>query len=492
MIDNSIKRESGLWEVVVGLEVHAQVASRSKLFSPTPNEAGAEPNTNVSFLDLGFPGQLPVLNSDCVKKAIRTGLGVRGCVETCSIFDRKSYFYPDLSLGYQISQFFRPIVTGGEVEFFVFADNSYYIKNVALERIHLEQDAGKSVHDLFPQETALDFNRAGVGLMEVVSKPEISSAEEAMSFLRMLRCTLRCLGTCDGDMEKGNMRADVNISVRKKGDPLGTRVEIKNLNSIRYVGQVIQKESLRQIEVLERGGEVEQCTCLYNPKTSEINILRRKEDALDYRYFPDPDIPPLYLSEEEIRDEQEKMPELPIARIKRYCEAYGVSPYDANILVDDMAVSEFFEQALTHLSDVRLGRSLSLWIVGELFAKMSAEKTSIQESRVSPKVLVDIVNMVDKGVVSRLMAKELLEVVWETQENPEFVVKAKGWVQVDDESALEAWVKEVLEAHASEVEAYKNGKDKLKGFFVGQVMKKSQGKANPQKVNETLMRLLED
>ncbi len=493
MQDLTIKRESGEWEVIVGMEVHAQISSKTKLFSHAPNDFSASQNTNVAWLDVGFPGQLPVLNEECVRKAALTGMGVKGNVEKFSVFDRKGYFYPDLPLGYQISQYYHPIVKGGVVEFFVFEDNKGYLKTVNLERIHIEQDAGKSIHDLFGDQTALDFNRAGVGLMEIVTKPEIYSAEEAMACMKMLRCILRYLDTCDTNMEEGNMRADVNISVRPKGDPLGTRVEIKNLNSIRYIGQVIQKESLRQIKSLEKGVPIEQTTCLYNPKTSDIFVLRRKEDEADYRYFPDPNIPAVHLSDEMMADIRQSVPELPIDKMKRYRSEYGIGDYEANILAEDLAVSRYFESAVGMLSDgVRLAREVALWLVGDIFAKISAEKVSIGESRFTAKDLSSLVELLDSGKISRPIAKELVEKVWETQESPISIVEKEGLEQVGDDDTLRQWTLEVLAASEKEVAAYKAGKVQLKGFFVGQVMKKSQGKADPKKVNLIISEVLEE
>ena len=489
--DFLIHRDSGSWETVVGLEIHAQVVSESKLFSTAKTEFTVEPNINVTLFDIALPGMLPVLNKACVVQAVRTGLGLNGQVNKKSVFDRKSYFYPDLPQGYQISQFFHPIVSGGYLDIALGDGDERYEKRINLERIHLEQDAGKSIHDLFAGKTAIDLNRAGIALMEIVTKPDMRSADEAMAFLKALRLLLRYLGTCDANMDQGSLRADVNVSVRKVGEPLGTRVELKNINSVKFVGRAIESEAMRQICLIESGESVQQQTCTFDPSTCEIKPLRAKEDEIDYRYFPDPDLPPLYITQEFIDKQRALLPELPSAKSERYQREYGLGRYESLVLVEDKAVSDFFEEVVGFLSGAdKAPREAAMWIIGEVFAAMSADGVSIQEKPIKASHLAMIIACVCEGKISRPVSKEVFSHTWETEENPQEFIEKKGLTQVSDEGAVTEWVQEILAAHMQEVEAYKAGKEKLLGFFVGQVMKKSSGKANPKIVGEVVKRLL--
>ena len=485
-----IERESGKWETVIGLEVHAQVTSESKLFSTANTSFTVEPNINISLFDIAFPGMLPILNRECVRQAVRTGLGLNGTVNEKSVFDRKSYFYPDLPQGYQISQFFHPIVTGGYLDLLVGGQGGYE-KRVHLERVHLEQDAGKSIHDLFPGKTAIDLNRAGVALMEIVTKPEMRSAEEAAAFVKYLRLLLRYLGTCDANMDQGSLRADVNVSVRKEGEPLGTRVELKNINSIKFISKAIEVESLRQIELIESGGKVLQQTCTFDPNTYVVKPLRAKEDEIDYRYFPDPDLPPLYLEQSFIDDQRRCLPELPLARAARYQQDYKLAPYEAHVLVEDKLVGDFFEDVVIALQGKpQAPREAAMWIIGEVFAATSTD-VKISDLKITPNTLAELVECVIDGVISRTTSKDVFAHMLKTGEAPRAFIEEKGLTQVSDEGTILAWAQEVVQEHPKEVEAYHGGKDKLLGFFVGQVMRKSSGKANPQVVASIVSKTLQ-
>ena len=479
----TIEGETGAWEVVVGLEVHAQVISKSKLFSGASTEFGAEPNTQVSTVDAGFPGMLPVLNRECVAQAVRTGLGLGARINTMSRFDRKNYFYADLPTGYQISQFAHPIVGAGEIEIEL-ADGA--VKTVGITRLHLEQDAGKSLHDQDPTRSYIDLNRAGVALMEIVSEPDMRSPEEAGAYVRKLRSILRYLGTCDGNMDEGSMRADVNVSVRRHGEPFRTRCEIKNVNSIKFVMQAVEAEARRQVEVWEGGGAVEQETRLFDAARGRTRGMRSKEDAHDYRYFPDPDLLPLVLDEAWIEGLRGALPELPDAKKRRFVAEYGLPVYDAGVLTAEQATAHFFEQAARG----RDARLVANWMLGDFFAALNRTGRSIEDSPVSAASLGALVDLLSDETISGRIAKEVFEAMVETGETPGAIVDARGLRQVKDSSAIDAAVDAVLAAHADKLAEYRSGKDKLFGFFVGQVMKATAGKGNPALVNEALRRKL--
>jgi aspartyl-tRNA(Asn)/glutamyl-tRNA(Gln) amidotransferase subunit B len=474
-----IKGATGDWEVVVGMEVHAQVTSNAKLFSGASTTFGAEPNANVSLVDAAMPGMLPVINEACVRQAIRTGLGLKAKVNERSSFDRKNYFYPDLPQGYQISQYKSPIV--GEGEIIVDMADGRAI-TVGIERLHLEQDAGKSLHDQHPTMSFVDLNRAGVALMEIVSKPHLRSSDEAKAYLTKLRTILRYLGTCDGDMEKGSMRADVNVSVRRKGDPnLGTRCEIKNVNSIRFVGQAIDVEARRQVGILEDGGKIDQETRLYDANKGETRSMRSKEEAHDYRYFPDPDLLPLVVTADEIAALAAGLPELPDAKKARFVASYGLSSYDAGVLVAERESADFFEDVAAG----RDGKAAANWVINELFGRLNKEGREIAHSPVSAGQLGAIVDLIGEGVISGKIAKDLFEIVWTEGGDPRALVDARGMRQVTDTGAIEAAVDAIIAANPDKVEQVK-AKPTMLGWFVGQVMKQTGGKANPQAVNDLL------
>jgi aspartyl-tRNA(Asn)/glutamyl-tRNA(Gln) amidotransferase subunit B len=474
-----IKGATGDWEVVVGMEVHAQVTSNAKLFSPASTAFGAEPNANVSLIDAAMPGMLPVINEECVRQAVRTGLGLKAKINERSTFDRKNYFYPDLPQGYQISQYKSPIVGEGEITVDLADGRSI---TVGIERLHLEQDAGKSMHDQHPNMSFVDLNRAGVALMEIVSKPHLRSSEEAKAYLTKLRTILRYLGTCDGDMEKGNMRADVNVSVRRKGDPkLGTRCEIKNVNSIRFVGQSIDVEARRQVGILEDGGKIEQETRLYDPSKGETRSMRSKEEAHDYRYFPDPDLLPLVVSADEITALAAGLPELPDAKKARFVADYGLSAYDAGVLVAERESADFFEA----VAKGRDGKAAANWVINELFGRLNKEGMEIAESPVSAGQLGAVVDLIGEGVISGKIAKDLFEIVWTEGGDPRAIVEARGMRQVTDTGAIEAAVDAIIAANPDKVEQVK-AKPTMLGWFVGQVMKQTGGKAAPGAVNDLL------
>jgi aspartyl-tRNA(Asn)/glutamyl-tRNA(Gln) amidotransferase subunit B len=473
-----IKGATGDWEVVVGLEIHAQVTSRSKLFSGASTAFGGEPNDHVSLVDAAMPGMLPVINEECVHQAVRTGLGLKARINLRSVFDRKNYFYPDLPQGYQISQYKSPIVGEGEV-WVDLADGSQI--RVGIERLHLEQDAGKSLHDQSPTMSFVDLNRSGVALMEIVSKPDLRCAEEAKAYVTKLRTILRYLGTCDGNMEEGSLRADVNVSVRKPGEPLGTRCEIKNVNSIRFIGQAIDYEARRQIGLLEDGGVIVQETRLFDPGKGETRSMRSKEEAHDYRYFPDPDLLPLILDQATVDGLAARLPELPDAKKARFVAAFGLSSYDAGVLVAEREQADYFEA----VARGRDGKAAANWVINELFGRLNKEGLAIAASPVAADQLGAIVDLIGEGVISGKIAKDLFEIVWSEGGDPRAIVESRGLKQVTDTGAIEAAVDAVIAANPDKV-AQALAKPSLIGWFVGQVMKQTGGKANPQAVNDML------
>ena len=468
----------GPWEIVCGLEVHAQVTSRAKLFSGAATEFGADPNSQVSFVDAGFPGMLPVVNQECVAQAVRTGLGLDAQINLVSRFDRKNYFYADLPQGYQISQLYHPIVGAGHVEIEVEGDT----RRIGVTRLHLEQDAGKSLHDQDPARSFIDLNRSGVALMEIVSEPDIRSPEEAGAYLRKLRSILRYLGTCDGNMEEGSLRADVNVSVRKHNEPFRTRCEVKNVNSIRFVMQAVEAEARRQIEVWESGGEVVQETRLYDNVRGETRSMRSKEDAHDYRYFPDPDLLPLVLDESWVAELRTHLPELPDAKRARFVSQYGLSPYDAAVLVAEQNTAAFYE-AVAHGRDAKAAAN---WVMGDLFGALNRTGRTIEDSPVSAGSLGEMLDLMADGTINGRIAKDVFEAMVETGDSPGTIVEQRGLRQVTDTGAIDAAIDAVIAANMDKVEQYRSGKDKLFGFFVGQVMKAMGGKGNPALVNEAL------
>ncbi|MBF0876180.1 Asp-tRNA(Asn)/Glu-tRNA(Gln) amidotransferase subunit GatB [Gluconobacter cerevisiae] len=481
-----ITGNTGEWEIVVGLEVHAQVVSEAKLFSGASAEYGGEPNTHVSLVDAGFPGMLPVLNQECVAQAVRTGLGLEAEINLFSRFDRKNYFYADLPTGYQISQFAHPIIGKGKV-LVDLADGS--TREIGVTRLHLEQDAGKSIHDQDPTRSFIDLNRAGVALMEIVSEPDIRSPEEAGAYLRKLRQILRYIGTCDGNMEEGSMRADVNVSVRKPGETeYRTRCEIKNVNSIRFVMMSIEVEAQRQIEVWEAGGTVDQETRLFDHVRSETRSLRSKEDAHDYRYFPDPDLLPLVIEQCWVDELKAALPELPEAKRARLEQEYGVSRYESSVLCVEQAIADFYE-TVARGADARLAAN---WMLGDFFAALNRTGRSIEDSPVSAEGLRELLGLISNSTINGKIAKEVLEDMVETGDSASAIVERKGLRQVTDTGAIESSIREILAANNDKVEEYKSGKDKLFGFFVGQTMKAMKGKGNPALVNETLKKLLSE
>ena len=477
-----IRGATGDWEVVVGLEVHAQVTSEAKLFSGASTTFGGAPNSHVSLVDAAMPGMLPVINEACIRQAVRTGLGLKAKINLKSVFDRKNYFYPDLPQGYQISQYKSPIVGEGEVA--VDTPDGKTV-TVGIERVHLEQDAGKLLHDQHPTMSLVDLNRSGVALMEIVSKPDLRSADEAKAYVTKLRSILRYLGTCDGDMEKGSLRADVNVSVRKPGDALGTRCEIKNVNSIRFIGQAIEHEARRQIELIEDGGTVEQETRLFDPNKGETRSMRNKEEAHDYRYFPDPDLLPLELTPDFIADLKAHLPELPDEKKTRFMRDHGLSAYDADVLVAERETADFFE-AVARGRDAKIAAN---WTINELAGRLNREGKDIASSPVSAAQLGAILDLIAAGTVSGKIAKDLFDIVWTEGGDPRQIVEARGMKQVTDLGAIEKVVDEIVAKNPDKV-AQAKANEKLIGWFVGQVMKASGGKANPQAVNELLKRKL--
>ncbi len=478
-----IKGSTGDWEVVIGMEIHAQVTSKSKLFSGASTAFGGDPNTQVSLVDAAMPGMLPVINEECVRQAVRTGLGLNAQINLRSVFDRKNYFYPDLPQGYQISQYKSPIVGEGEV---IVELDGGKTATIGIERLHLEQDPAKMQHDKLPSQSLIDLNRCGVALMEIVSKPDIRDAEQAKAYVTKLRSILRYLGTCDGDMEKGSLRADVNVSVRKPGGPLGTRCEIKNLNSINFIGQAVEVEARRQIEIIEDGGKIEQETRLFDPNKGETRSLRSKEEAHDYRYFPDPDLLPLEFTQAYVDDLKAQLPELPDQKKARFVADFALSSYDAGVLVAERESADFYEAVLAKLSNPkRDGKVAANWVINELFGRLNKEGRDIAGSPLSAAQLGAIVDLIGEGTISGKIAKDLFEIVWQEGGDPRAVVEARGMKQVTDLSAIEKVVDEIIAANPDKVEQAK-AKPQALGWFVGQVMKSSGGKANPQAVNDLL------
>jgi aspartyl-tRNA(Asn)/glutamyl-tRNA(Gln) amidotransferase subunit B len=483
-----IKGATGDWEVIVGLEVHAQVVSRAKLFSGASTEFGGEPNTHVSLVDAAMPGMLPVINRECVAQAVRTGLGLRAKVNLRSTFDRKNYFYPDLPQGYQISQYKNPLIGEGEIQVDLTPEHSI---RVGIERLHLEQDAGKSLHDQSPTMSFVDLNRSGVALMEIVSKPDMRSADEAKAYVTKLRAIMRYIGSCDGDMEKGNLRADVNVSVRRPGAPLGTRCEIKNVNSIRFIGQAIDTEARRQIAVIEDGGAIEQETRLFDPARGETRSMRSKEEAHDYRYFPDPDLLPLEIDDALVAELAAGLPELPDAKKARFIAEYGLNAYDASVLSADRGDADYFEAAARWNGAKRDAKAVANWIMGDLSAFANANGLAIDEAGLEPGALATLVDLIGEGVISGKIAKDLLAMLLGADKgaDPRQLVEARGLIQVTDASAIEKAVDAVIAANAAKAEQAK-AKPGMLGWFVGQVMKSTGGKANPQAVSEALKKKL--
>jgi aspartyl-tRNA(Asn)/glutamyl-tRNA(Gln) amidotransferase subunit B len=478
-----IEGRNGSWEIVLGLEVHAQVISRAKLFSGAATNFGSEPNTQVSFVDAAMPGMLPVINEFCVEQAVKTGLGLNAEINLVSVFDRKNYFYADLPAGYQISQFSRPIVGKGTI---ILDLPDGKTREVGITRLHLEQDAGKSLHDQHPSLTYVDLNRSGVALMEIVSEPDMRSAEEAAAYIRKLRAILRYLGTCDGNMEEGNLRCDVNVSVRRPGEPLGTRCEIKNVNSIRFISQAIEYEARRQIELVEDGGTVQQETRLYDANKGETRPMRSKEHAHDYRYFPDPDLLPLELDRDWIERIRVSMPELPDAKKARFMEQYRLSAYDAGVLVMEKATADFYER-VAKSRDPKLAAN---WVIVEFFGALNRSGKSIEDSPVTAEGLGELIDLIADNTVSGRLAKDVFALMFDTGKPAGAIVEEKGLRQVTDTGAIEAAIDKVMAEQAAKVAEYRSGKEKLFGYFVGQVMRATGGKANPALLNELLKKKL--
>ena len=476
-----ISGATGDWEIIVGMEVHAQVTSESKLFSSASTAFGAAPNENVSLVDAAMPGMLPVINEECVRQAIRTGLGLKAKINLKSVFDRKNYFFPDLPQGYQISQYLQPIVGEGVVKVSVGPDKAGNFEEIeiGIERLHLEQDAGKSIHDQHPTVSYIDLNRSGVALMEIVSKPDIRSADEAKAFLTKLRTILRYLGTCDGNMDEGSMRADVNVSVSRPGGDFNTRCEIKNVNSIRFVGQAIESEARRQIAILEDGGTIDQETRLFDPNKGETRSMRSKEEAHDYRYFPDPDLLPLEFDQAYVDALAGDLTELPDEKKARLIETLGLSAYDASILVSDKAIADYYEQVAAG----RDGKTAANWVINDLLGALNKAGGEIEDAPVSPEQLGAVIDLIKDGVISGKIAKDLFEIVWSEGGDPREIVEKRGMKQVTDTGAIEKAVDEVIAANPDKVAQAKE-KPTLAGWFVGQVMKATGGKANPQAVNQ--------
>ena len=476
---NYISGKTGDWEIVIGLEIHAQVLSSSKLFSGASTEFGKDPNHNVSLVDAAMPGMLPVINQTCIKQAIKSGIALNAEINKYSVFDRKNYFYADLPQGYQISQYKYPIVGEGSIKI---TDANGEDKVIGIERIHLEQDAGKSLHDQHPSKSFIDLNRTGVALMEIVSKPDLRSPEEAASYVKKIRTVLRYIETCDGNMEQGSLRADCNVSVRKPNGDLGTRCEIKNLNSIKFISQAIQYEAERQVEILENGGVIDQETRLFDTSTGETRSMRSKEDAHDYRYFPDPDLLPLELSDSQISEIRSDMPELPDQLVERLTSEYGITKYDANVIVEEKEYVHYYENSAKN----RDGKLVVNWMTSELFGLLKKNNIQFNQNPISPNYLNELVELIENKTISGKIAKDVFEIMFATSKSPKMIVKEKGLEQVTDDSAIEVFVDQVINENKDKVKEYLSGKDKLFGFFVGQVMKVSQGKANPGLVNKIL------
>lgn len=487
---NYIEGRDGLWEVVIGLEIHAQVTSKTKLFDGCSVEFGAEPNTQVGFFGTAMPGMLPILNKICVDQAIKTGLGINATVNQLSVFDRKNYFYADLPSGYQISQFTRPIVSHGHLDIDL---EDGQTKRIGITRLHLEMDAGKSTHDLHPSKTYIDLNRSGIALMEIVSEPDMRSTTEAMAYVKKLRTILRYLGTCDGNMEQGSMRVDANISLRRPGGPLGTRAEIKNVNSIRFLGQALDYEIQRQMGILEDGGEIVQETRLFDAGKGITRSMRSKEDAHDYRYFPDPDLPPLRLSVERIETIRATLPELPDAKQKRLMEEFDLPKYDASVIVGEQETAHFYEAAVAAskaTNKAQAAKQIANWLMGEVFAALNREGKSIETMALTPEHLAQLVDLILDDTISGKIAKDVFAKLWETGKAPSQLVEELGLKQITDTGAIDQIIEDILTQNAAKVEEYRTGKQQLFGFFVGLVMKATQGKANPGIVNELLKKKL--
>ena len=481
---NTIEGATGTWEYVIGLEVHAQIVSKSKLFSGASTEFGADPNAQVSPVDAGMPGMLPVINMTCIEQAVRTGLAINGTINTHSVFDRKNYFYPDLPQGYQISQYKQPVVSEGSLTIDMEDGET---RDIGIERLHVEQDAGKSLHDQDPASSYVDLNRSGIGLMEIVSKPELRSPEEAGAYVRKLRSILRYVGTCDGNMQEGSLRVDANVSVRKPGGELGTRCEIKNLNSMRFMQRAIEYEAMRQIDVLEAGGEVDQETRLFDANRGETRSMRSKEEAHDYRYFPDPDLLPLRLEQAWIDGIGETLPELPDAKKGRFMAEFSLSAYDAGVLVAEQENAAFYEE----VAEGRDKKLAANWVISELFGQLNKAGKTIDESPVSAAAMGELLDLIADGTISGRTAKDVFTDMFETGKAAGAIVEEKGLKQVSDTGAIETVIDEVMAREDAKVAEYRGGKDKLFGFFVGQVMKASGGKANPKVVNELLRKKLD-
>ena len=474
-----INGETGIWEMVIGLEIHAQISSKSKLFSGASASFGAEANSNVSLVDAAMPGMLPVINEFCVEQAVKTGLALNAKINNVSIFDRKNYFYADLPQGYQISQFTKPIV--GEGEIIIDLDDGLQT-TIGIERLHLEQDAGKSLHDQHPSKSYIDLNRTGVALMEIVSKPDIRSPQEAGAYVKKIRSILRYVGACDGNMEEGSLRADCNVSVRKSVEEFGTRCEIKNLNSVRFIIQAIQSEAERQVEILEEGGKINQETRLFDTSTGETRSMRSKEDAHDYRYFPDPDLLPLEFSDSWVQKIRETLPELPDLLKKRLVTDFGITPYDASILVEEKDYVDFYQKA----ANGKDGKLTANWMITELFGALKKENISLSKSPISPENLGQLIALISDGTISGKIAKDVFAEMMISKKSPSDIVKEKGLEQVSDDTEILKLIDKVISENEDKVKDYLGGKDRLFGFFVGQVMKISQGKANPSIVNKLL------
>ena len=477
-MNNLVRGNTGDWEIVIGIEVHAQIISNSKLFSGSSTSFGADHNTQVSFVDAGMPGMLPVINSVCVEQAIKTGLGLNAKINNFSIFDRKNYFYPDLPQGYQISQFEQPIVGNGMITIDLDDGES---KNIGIERLHLEQDAGKSLHDQHPSYSFVDLNRSGVALMEIVSMPDMRSPEEAQAYVKKLRNIMKYLQTCDGNMEEGSLRADINVSVRKPGDDLGTRCEIKNVNSIKFIGQAIDYEAKRQINLIEKGDLIEQQTRLFDPKKGQTRSMRSKEDSHDYRYFPDPDLLPLTFTNEFVDEIKKTLPELPDIRKKRFIDDYDLSSYDSNILVSEKETADYFEAAAEN-SNPKL---VCNWVIGELFSVLNKINKTIEDCPIKAEDLGELINLIDNETITGRIAKDVFEIMLNTGESPVSIVDANNMKQVNDLNEIESVIDKIIEKNPDQVNALSE-KPNLIGWFVGQVMKETQGKANPKTVNEIL------
>jgi len=482
-MSNLLKGRTGDWEMVIGLEVHAQATTRAKLFSGASAEFGGEPNSHVSLVDAAMPGMLPVVNEESLRQAVRTGLALNARVNRRSVFARKNYFYPDLPFGYQISQYEQPIVGEGEIEIDLPDGGT---KSVGIERLHLEQDAGKSLHDQHPSRSYIDLNRAGVTLMEIVSKPDMRSAEEAVAYVSKLRSILRYIGACDGNMQEGSLRVDANVSVRHPGDDLGTRCEIKNVNSLRFLRQAIEYEAKRQIEVIEDGGKVEQETRLYDDGRGVTRSMRSKEEAHDYRYFPDPDLLPIELEQGFVDALKETLPELPDEKKHRFEKDYGLSAYDAGVLVAERETADYFES----VAKERDAKAAANWVMSELFGRLNRADLTIADSPVSADALGGLIDLISDGTISGRIAKEVFDAMWETGRNAVAIVEEKGLKQISDTGAIEAIVDEVIAGNPDNVAQFRGGNEKIIGWFVGQVMKASQGKANPKLVNELLRKKL--